>query len=539
MSQAAGQFDFIIVGAGTAGCLLADRLSENPANSICLIEAGPRDNHPFIHLPAGYIKTLFNPAYTWRFETEPSVGSAGRRIATTQGRTLGGSSSINGLVYNRGQAADYDAWAQMGNRGWSYEDVLPFFRRTEKRLGEGDDRLRGRDGGLYVTDLDWHHPLCDAFVKGAMEAGIPYNPDYNGAEQAGVGYYQRVIHKGQRRSSARSFLKAALKRPNLTLMANAQVSCVNFADRKAVGVTVQRPDGSEQTLGANIEVVIAAGAVNSPRLLQVSGIGPAPVLEALGVKPVRVLEGVGENLRDHWAIRVVARVRGVRTINRMVNGLPLVGQAMRWALGRPNVLSVSPSLAHVFWKSDPVLAVPDLQMTFTPASYKEGVAGLLDSFDGMTCGVWQQRPESTGFVRARSRDPREHPAIQPNYLSDEIDQRAIVSGVKLARRLLETDPLKSYFLGRESPGPDIVTDDEILDFARRKGSTVFHLIGTCRMGPAQDRRAVVDDRLRVHGVEGLRVVDSSIMPTMPSANTMAATYMIAEKGADAVLRGGG
>lgn len=536
MSEVAGQFDFVIVGAGTAGCLLADRLSENPANSVCVIEAGPRDNHPFIHLPAGYIKTLFNPAYTWRFETEPSQGSAGRRIATTQGRTLGGSSSINGLVYNRGQAADYDAWAQMGNRGWSYEDVLPFFRRTERRLGKGDDRLRGRDGGLHVTDLDWHHPLCDAFVKGAQEIGIPLNPDYNGAAQAGVGYYQRVIHRGQRRSSARSFLKAALKRPNLALLTNAQVSQVDFKGQKAVGVTVQRPDGTQQKLAANREVIVAAGAINSPRLLQVSGIGSASLLESLGVNPVAVLDGVGENLRDHWAIRVVARVKGIRTINRMVNGLPLAGHAVNWVLGRPNVLSVSPSLAHVFWKSDPALSVPDLQMTFTPASYREGVAGLLDSFDGMTCGVWQQRPESTGYVRARARDPREHPAIQPNYLSAEIDRVTIVSGIKLARRLLETDPLKPYFVRRESPGSEIVNDDEILDFARRKGSTVFHLMGSCRMGPADDRRSVVDDRLRVHGVVGLRIVDSSIMPTMPSANTMAATYMIAEKGADAILR---
>ncbi len=536
MLQNAGQFDFIIVGAGTAGCLLADRLSENPANSVCVIEAGPRDNHPFIHLPAGYIKTLFNPAYTWRFETEPSPGSAGRRIATTQGRTLGGSSSINGLVYNRGQAADYDAWAQMGNRGWSYEDILPFFRRTERSLGEGDDRLRGREGSLYVTDLDWHHPLCDAFVKGAVASGIPLNPDYNGTVQAGVGYYQRVIHKGQRRSSARSFLRGALRRPNLTLFTNAQVSAVDFDGRKARGVTMMRPDGSTQRLTARREVVVAAGAINSPRLLQVSGVGPTSLLQSLGVAPVAVLEGVGENLRDHWAIRTVARVRAIRTINRMVTGLPLVGQALRWAAGIPNVLSVSPSLAHVFWKSDPALSNPDLQMTFTPASYKEGVAGLLDGFDGMTCGVWQQRPESTGHVRARSLDPREHPAIQPNYLSAEIDQRTIVAGIRLARRLLETEPLKPYFVGRESPGPEIVSDDEILDFARRKGSTVFHLMGSCRMGPAEERRSVVDDRLRVHGVEGLRVIDSSIMPTMPSANTMAATYMIAEKGADAILR---
>ena len=537
MASGLQQFDFIIVGAGTAGCLLADRLSENPANSVVLIEAGPPDRHPYIHLPAGYIKTLFNPAYTWTFKTEPSEGSAGRSISTTQGRTLGGSSSINGLVYNRGQAADYDMWAQMGNRGWSYAEVLPFFRRSERRIGIGDAQYRGREGGLPVTDIDWRHPLCDAFVAGAQSIGIPFNDDYNGARQEGVGYYQRVIHRGLRRSAAQSFLRHARKRPNLAVLTNAQVSRIDFDGRRAIGVTLFRPDNSEERIAARREVIVSGGAINSPKLLQLSGIGPVSLLAEHGIAPVHVLDGVGENLRDHWAVRVVARVRGMKTINRMVTGLPLMAQALRWLAGRPSVLSLSPSLAHVFWKSDPALAVSDLQMTFTPASYKEGVAGLLDSFDGMTCGVWQQRPESLGHVRIKSADAREHPLIQPNYLSSEIDRLAIVGGVKLARRLLETDPLKPYFDGRMGPPEDVRTDDEILDYARRMGSTVFHLMGSCRMGPESDARAVVDDRLRVRGVEGLRVADASIMPTMPSANTMAATYMIAERAADFILRG--
>lgn len=537
MADVQGEFDFIIVGAGTAGCLLADRLSENPAHSVCVVEAGPPDSHPYLHLPAGYIKMLFDPAHTWRFETEPSEGSAGRRIATTQGRTLGGSSAINGLVYNRGQAADYDRWADMGNPGWSYEDVLPLFRRTERRLGEGDERFRGQGGSLPVSDLDWHHPLCDAFVEGAIGLGIPANRDYNAAAQAGVGYYQRTIHRGLRRSSARSFLSAARKRRNLVLFTRAQVSGINFDGLKATGVEMMRPDGTRRRLSARREVIVSAGAINSPKLLQLSGIGPASLLDSLGVVPVAVREGVGENLRDHWAVRVVARVEGVRTINRMVTGLPLIGQALRWVVGLPNVLAVSPSLAHVFWTSEPGASVPDLQLTFTPASYRDGVAGLLDAFDGMTCGVWQERPESTGYVRARSREPREHPAIQPNYLACEVDRRAIVGGVKLARTLLQSAPLQPYFRGCTSPGPEIATDDEILDFARRRGSTVFHLTGSCRMGPASDALAVVDHELRVHGIEGLRVVDASIMPDMPSANTMAATYMIAEKAADHILRG--
>lgn len=531
------QFDYVIVGAGTAGCRVADLLSERRDISVCLIEAGPRDRHPFIHLPAGYIRMLFNQAYTWPFQTEPSIGTDGRRIGTTQGRTLGGSSSINGLVYNRGQASDYDSWAQMGNRGWSYEDVLPFFRRTERRIGAGDDKLRGRAGKLPVTDLEWKHLLSSAFVAGAEEFGIPFNHDYNGASQLGVGYYQRVIHKGLRRSSARSFLAGALKRPNLRLVVQAQVARIDFIGRRAVGVTTLRPDGTEERITARREVIICAGAINSPKLLQISGVGPAGLLGDIGVAPIHVLDGVGENLRDHWAMRVVARVRGVTTINRMVSGLPLVEQAARWVLGRPNILSVSPSLAHVFWKSNAACSAPDLQLTFTPASYKDGVAGLLDSFDGMTCGVWQQRPESTGYVRAAVADPRVDPVIQPNYLATETDQRVAVAGVRLARHLLETGPLLPFFAGRESPGPAIESDEEILDYARRKGSTVFHLIGTCRMGPADQRGSVVDDCLRVHGIEGLRVIDASIMPSMPSANTMAATYMIAEKGADAILNG--
>jgi choline dehydrogenase len=528
-------FDFIVVGGGTAGCLLADRLSECGRHSVCLIEAGPRDLHPYIHLPAGYIRTLFNPAYTWRFLTEPSEGSGRRRIATTQGRTLGGSSAINGLVYNRGQGRDFDNWAQMGNHGWSYDEVLPFFRRSERRIGPGDERFRGREGRLPVTDLDWNHPLSTAFVEGAQQLGIPFNPDYNGAEQAGVGYYQRVIYNGRRMSSAASFLSVARRRANMAIFSRTQVTRILFDGSRATGVLCRGPDGFERRFAARGEVIVAAGAINSPKLLQISGIGAPEHLRSLGVPVVHGLEGVGENLRDHWAVRCVARVRGQVTINRMATGLRLLGQAARWAVGKPSILSVSPSLVHVFWMSHPALDAPDLQMTFTPASYREGVAGLLDSFDGMTCGVWQQRPESAGHVRARSAHALENPEVQPNYLSAEGDRATLVRGMRLARRLLESGPLQPWFDSAISPGKEVQTDDELLDFARRMGSTVFHLIGTCRMGPPDDPLAVVDPLLRVRGVRGLRVIDSSVMPTMPSANTMAATYMIAEKGAHLVL----
>ncbi len=529
------RFDYVVVGAGTAGCLLVDRLSADPKVSVCVIEAGPSDNHPYIHLPAGYIKTLYNPKYTWRFKTEPSTGSGGRSIAATQGKTLGGSSSINGLVYNRGQAADYDHWAQLGNSGWSYDEVLPYFKRGEKRIGSGDERYHGRDGSLPVTDIDWHHPLCDDFVLGAQSLGIPRNPDYNGASQEGVGYYQRVISNGARWSSAKSYLKTALNRPNVRLVTKAQVSRIMFDRKRATAVEYFQTGGVTGTVHAAREVVVAAGAINSPKLLQLSGIGPMRLLQSLGIPVLHALEGVGENLRDHWAVRTVARVTGIGTINRMVTGIPLLKEAARWALGKPSVLSVSPSLVHVFWKSDDALSSPDLQLTFTPASYREGVAGLLDKYDGMTCGVWQQRPESTGYVRVISKVPQDDPLVQPNYLASETDQRTIVGGIRLAQSLLASEPLSRHFGGHVSPADDRSSDAEMLDFARNNGSTVFHLIGSCRMGPDEDARSVVDNQLRVKGVTGLRVIDASIMPTMPSANTMAATYMIAEKGADMII----
>jgi len=529
------EFDYLVVGAGTAGCLLADRLTENGRWSVGLIEAGPKDHHPFIHLPAGYIKTLYNPAYTWQFTTEPSEGSAGRRISTTQGRTLGGSSSINGLVYNRGQSGDFDAWAAAGLPGWSYQEVLPHFRRSERRIGAGDDQFRGRSGRLPVTDLDWSHPLCEAFVEAARHLGIPPNEDYNGARQSGVGTYQRVIHAGLRQSSAATFLKAARRRKNLTVLVDTQVTRINFDQQRASGVTVVGKDGSALAIKCRREVLVSAGAINSPKLLQISGVGPAGLLRELCVKPVSILEGVGENLHDHWAVRMVAGVRNSRTINSLVKPLPLAGQVLRWLMRKPSLLAVSPSLAHVFWTSRGDLPAPDLQLTFTPASYREGVAGLLDDFDGMTCGVWQQRPKSSGWVRATSPNFQVAPSIQPNYLADEEDRRVLVDGMKLARKLLEAPALQPWFDGHQAPGPDVQTDDELLDYARAHGSTVFHLTGSCKMGNDQDPLAVVDAKLRVRGVTGLRVVDASIMPSMPSANTMAATYMIAEKAAVDIL----
>jgi choline dehydrogenase len=537
MADSTEIFDYIVIGAGSAGSVVAARLTENSANSVCVLEAGPSDNHLFIHVPAGYIKTLFNPKYTWAFKSEPVPGIGNRVIATTQGRTLGGSSSINGLIYNRGQAADFNSWAQAGNRGWSYDDVLPYFRRGERRIADADPRYHGLNGELPITDLDWQHPLLKPFIEGAQSLGIPFNRDYNGAAQEGVGTYQRNIHKGRRISAYRAYLHPVRHRSNLSLRTHAHVTSILFDGKRATGVRYKTAgrDGAERTIHARKEIILSGGALNTPRLLQISGIGPAALLNSLGVPVVHELAGVGENLRDHYAVRMVAQVKNLTTLNELSRGPRLWLQVARWFLRRPSILAVSPSLVHVFWKSNPALSNADIQCTFTPASYMEGIAGLLDVIPGMTCGVWQQRPESLGYVRATSRDAFAQPAIQPNYLDHEIDKQVQIAGVRLGRQLLSTAPLAPYFDHEVQPGLDVQKDDEILDYLRRKGSTVFHFMGTARMGPPTDPRAVVDDQLRVYGVTGLRVADASIMPSMPSANTNASTMMIGEKAADLIL----
>ena len=530
-------FDYVIVGSGAAGSVLAHRLTEDPGTTVCVLEAGPPDRHPFIHVPGGFIKMLFNPNYTWQFKTEPSEGTAGRQILTTQGRTLGGSSSINGMVYNRGQCADFDSWAQRGNRGWSFADVLPYFRRTERRIGLCDTRYHGTEGNLPVTDIDWIHPISEAFIAGAVGLGIPRCADYNAESQEGVGYFQRAIYKGWRHSAARVFLHPARRR-GCAVRTDARAAKVLLDGKRAVGVRYvnERDRKTSHDVFARREVIVSAGTANTAKLLQLSGIGPGPLLQDLGIPVVHELRGVGENFRDHYSIRMVARVKGVTTMNELSHGLGLAGQIARWAVGKPSILALSPSIIHWFWKSNDTLDFADLQGVFSPASYKEGFVGLLDDYPGMTCGVWQHRPESVGFVHARSPNPFDDPNIQPNYLADPMDRAVLLSGMRLARKLLLTPELGPYYDHESLPGEQVRSDDELLDFARRYGSTSYHLIGTARMGPASDPTAVVDDQLRVYGLDGLQIVDGSIMPTMPSANTYASTMMIAEKASD-LIRG--
>jgi choline dehydrogenase len=532
-------FDYVIVGAGSAGSVLANRLSEDEKTTVCVLEAGPSDWHPFIHIPAGFMYTLVNPRVNWLYTSEASEWTGGRRIAAPRGKTLGGSSSINGHIYNRGQRLDFDGWAQRGNRGWGYADVLPYFRCTERRLAaEADPTFRGSDGNLPVTDLEWRDPLCEAFIEGAVQMGIPRNRDYNGAQQAGVSYVQRIIENGRRVSAARGYLHPAMKRRNLTVRTHAHATNLVFDGKRAVGVRYLKGgrNGKPVEVRVNKEVILSGGAVNTPQLLQISGVGPTPLLQSLGIQVMHELPGVGENLRDHYAPRFVARVKGAETINEKSHGLRLAGEVLKYALTRKGILSLNPTLIYVFWKSDPAVDNYDLQFTFTPASYTEGVQSTLDDFPGMTIASWQQRPDSIGYVRAKSADPFTAPIIQPNYLAAESDRRVLLAGMKIARKLISSPPLQKYYEREEFPGVQAQSDDDLMAAAKQRGTTTFHLMGTCRMAPDSDPTAVVDDQLRVRGLESLRVVDASIMPTMPSANLNASVLMLAEKAAD-MIRG--
>jgi choline dehydrogenase len=531
-------FDYVIIGAGSAGCVLASRLGEDAGSRICVLEAGPRDWHPYIHLPAGFIKTFHMRSVNWSYQQEPGPWTAGRSIYAPRGKTLGGSSSINGHIYNRGQRQDFDTWAQIGNRGWGYSDVLPYFKRLENRIGPGDDTYRGRDGNLTVTTMEWKDPLCEAFMEGAISLGIPRNPDYNGAIQEGVSYAQRTIKNGLRVSAATAFLHPARKRGNVDVRTHAHVAEIVFEGKRAVGVRYRRGGrhGSLHEVRATKEIILSGGTYNSPQLLQLSGVGSPELLQSHGIDVRHALPGVGEGLQDHYAPRSVARVKNIKTINERRQGLSLIGEAFKWATTRRGLLSLSPTMVYCFWHSGETTESSDLQLTFTPASYKEGVQGTLEDLPGMTVTSWQQRPESRGYVRIRSPDPFVQPVIQTNYLTAELDRRVVVAGMKLARRLLKSEPLAPYYDYEDFPGPDVQTDEELLQAATKRATTTFHPGCTCRMGPADASWAVVDDQLRVHGLQGLRVVDASIMPRMISANLNASTQMIADKASD-MIRG--
>ncbi len=526
-------YDHIIVGCGSAGSVIAHHLVK-AGKKVCVLEAGPADRNLFIHVPVGFVKTLHNPKLTYQYHTEGTEWTGKRDVFIPQGKTLGGSSSVNGMVFVRGQAQDYDHWAQMGNRGWGYRDVLPYLKRIENRQAPHDGAYRSTSGAIPVTDPDWRHPLCNAFIAGAVENGIPLNPDYNGAEQWGTGYYQRAIQRQIRRSAYRSYLHPLRKAPNLTLLTDTMVEKVLFEGKRATGVRYRGADGTRHDITAG-EVILCSGGLNTPKLLQLSGVGPADLLRGHGIEVIHDLPGVGENLSDHYSPRIVARARNTRSINNQVKGLRLLGEVTRWAAGAPSVLGLSAAVCYAFGKSRPELESPDFTLIFTPASYKGGHLGVLDDYAGMTCGAWQMRPESTGYVRIRSNRIEDAPIIQPNYLSTDNDRKTLLHALRTARKVLGSEALSQYYDAEILPGKDVQSDDELLDFARQYGNSTYHMAGACRMGPRDAQNTVVDDQLRVHGLTGLRIADSSVLPAMTSANTYVSALLVGEKAADFLL----
>lgn len=524
-----GDWDHIIVGGGSAGCVLANRLSADSARRVLLLEAGGEARHPYLQVPAGFLKTFRDPRFNWNFSSEPGPGVEGRVMHTPRGRVLGGSSSINGHLWVRGSARDFDDWAQTGCRGWSHADVLPHFRGIEDYR---DDAYRGAGGPQHVSDVPALHPIVAAFLDGAPECGLPRNPDYNGAAQEGVFTYQRSIRHGSRFSAASAFLAPVRSRENLRVVTGAVVLRIETEAGRASGITFAQ-DGNLLTAHARGEIVLAAGAIGTPHLLQVSGLGPATLSHALGVPVIADNPGVGENLQDHYAMRVVHRVTRPVTLNEQARPPRLWWEMARWLLTRRGMLAFSPAHAGAFARSRDTLDEPDLQFVFSPASYsEEGVTGRLQDLPGMTIGVWQCRPESRGCVRARTADPRQAPAIQPNYLMAAEDREAAITGLRIARRLLGTRALAPWSAAETAPGAEQASDDALLAYARAKGATVYHLCGSCRMG---GDGAPLTPELRLRGINGLRVADASVMPRIVSANTNATTMMIAAKAAAMML----
>ena len=525
------EFDIVIVGAGSAGCVLANRLSADPSVSVALLEAGGSDTSPWIHVPVGYFKTIKDPALNWMYRTEADKGLNGRALNWPRGKTLGGSSSINGLLYVRGQPGDYDRWRQMGNVGWGWDDLLPLFRRSEAWEGPADG-YRGGDGELTVSRSRQSWKIVDAWVEAARSAGFPFNPDYNGASQEGVGYFQLTARNGLRCSSAKAFLKPARSRANLAVFTHVQAEAVELDGARAVAVRGRR-HGSPVRFAARREIILSAGAIGSPQILMLSGIGDAGHLGEHGIRVRHDLPGVGRNLQDHLQARPVYRC-ATPTINTRTRGLWNQARiGLEYMLSRSGPLTLAASLGAGFLKTRPELDAPDIQFHIQPFSANNPTTDT-DDFDAFTASVLQLRPESTGEIRLRSARVEDHPLIHPNYLATPLDQQTIVEGIRMARRICRHAPVADLITEEHAPGK-VVPDEDfdgLLDWARRTATTIYHPTGTCKMGP--DPMAVVDARLRVRGLDGLRVADASIMPAIVSGNTNAPAIMIGEKAADMI-----
>ena len=522
-----GDWDYIVVGAGSAGCVLANRLSADPKNKVLLLEAGPRDRNLWIHIPVGYYKTMLSPL-SWGYDTEPEPALGNRKIHWPRGKVLGGTSAINGLVYIRGQPEDYDHWRQLGNLGWSWEDVLPYFIKSEDQERGADD-LHGAGGPLHVSDIRDKREICEAFIAAAQEVGLPYNDDFNGSVQEGVGYFQTTSRNGLRCSSAVGYLKSIRNRANLKIETGALATALTFDGKRATGIKYLQ-GSREATATARGEIVLCGGAINSPQLLQLSGVGPSDILRHLGIGVRHDLRGVGRDLQDHLQVRSMYRLNRPISVNDDFNNLlRRMWIGFDYALRRRGPLTFSAGLAGLFAKVLPESETPDLQFHFIPFSADKPGSGL-HKWSGVTASVCQLRPESRGEITLRSTDPREHPKIVANYLSTEYDRRVLIEGLRLARRISQAPSFAKYIEREIEPGSDRIDDEALLEHIRERGSTIFHPTSTCRMG--RDESAVVDERLRVRGLQGVRVADCSIMPTVVSGNTNAPAIMIGEKCAD-------
>ncbi|MBM08413.1 MAG: choline dehydrogenase [Magnetovibrio sp.] len=523
-------YDYVIIGAGSAGCTLANRLSADPEVKVFMIEAGGEDHSPWIHVPVGFVKTMVDPSVNWLFDTEPEPNLNNRQIPIPRGKVLGGSSSINGMIYVRGQARDYDVWAQLGNRGWSYNDVLPYFKRSETREGGGDE-FHGEQGPLNVADVTEKAGILDFVIKSAEELGYERNPDYNGASQEGFGYYQLTQKHGRRFSAKAAYLKPARKRRNLRIQTKAQVTNLILENNRVTGVKYFAK-GKYHTCVARKEVILCAGSIQTPQILELSGIGNPSILKKFGIQVYHELEGIGENLQDHYASRMNWHIKNAVSLNKYTRGLPLIMEALKYFVMSKGVLTLPAGILAGFIRSRPELESPDIQYHIAHASYKDPSKRVFDDFPGLTIAPCQLRPESRGSVHVKSPDPFIYPAIKQNFFSEEIDCLTHISGMRIARKLMNTNVMANYVEREVLPGDTCESDDELLDFARENGATLYHPVGTCKMG--RDSMAVVDERLRVYGIKGLRIVDGSVMPMLTSGNTNAPIIMMAEKAADMI-----